>query len=89
MYKSAFYIGEEKENNYKGVVAEDNLFLVVEIEEGITTVLGREFIKYLKDKILENLPNKLSELDGLISNSIKENNTVVIGYGNFRLCFIS
>ena len=74
MYKSAFYIGEEKENSYKGVVAEDNLFLVVEIEEGTSTVLGREFTKYLKGKILENLPNKLSELDGLISNSIKEKN---------------
>lgn len=76
-FKTAFYLGEEKESGYSGVVVEDGLFLAIEVPEGITAVEGREFIKALKLEFQQAPPISLSEIDTLISDLVHDRNLVL------------
>jgi hypothetical protein len=73
-FETAFYLGEEKETGYSGVVAEDGLFLAIEVAEGMTPSEGREFLKVLKSEFQMSPPNSLSEIDSLISDLVHEKN---------------
>lgn len=76
MYKQeiGFYLGNEKDDGFSGLVDENNLFLTVEIEAGIAPDTGRELTSHIREKIkVSNLEN-LQQFDSFISNIIKEKN---------------
>ena len=76
MYKQdiGFYLGNEKSDGFSGLVDENNLFLTVEIEAGITPDTGRELTTYIREKINLSQIENLQQFDSFISNIIKEKN---------------
>lgn len=76
MYKQdiGFYLGHEKTNGFSGFVNENNLFLAIEIEAGITPDKGRELTGYIREKISVIKIENLQQFDSFISNIIKEKN---------------
>ncbi len=80
-----FYLGHEKQNGFSGFVDENNLFLTIEIEEGIDPDRGREITFYIREKIRVIVIENLHQFDLFISNIIKEKNlpsgsSLSIGY---------
>ncbi|PIU36916.1 hypothetical protein COS77_02030 [Candidatus Roizmanbacteria bacterium CG06_land_8_20_14_3_00_34_14] len=69
-----FYLGNEKPDGFSGFVDENNLFLTVEIEAGITPDIGRELTFYIREKIRLLKIENLQQFDIFISNIIKEKN---------------
>src|SRR3989338_10270167 len=69
-----FYLGHEKTDGFSGFVDENNLFLAVEIETGITPDKGRELTAFIKEKISTIMIENLQQFDSFISNLIKEKN---------------
>jgi len=69
-----FYLGNEKPDGFSGFVDENNLFLTVEIEAGITPDIGRELTFYIREKISLLKIENLQQFDIFISNIIKEKN---------------
>jgi hypothetical protein len=69
-----FYLGHEKIDGFSGFVNENNLFLSLEIETGITPDKGRELLAYIKEKISSITIESLQEFDSFISEIIKEKN---------------
>ncbi|VVA44452.1 conserved hypothetical protein [Candidatus Roizmanbacteria bacterium] len=69
-----FYLGNEKIDGFSGFVDENNLFLAVEIEAGITPDKGRELTAYVREKIKLIKIENLQQFDVFISNTIKEKN---------------
>ncbi len=69
-----FYLGNEKENGFSGVIAEDGFLLALEVTEGITSKEGREKLAQLKDSIATTTITKLSDFETVISEKIKEQN---------------
>ena len=80
-----FYLGHEKSDGFSGFVDENNLFLTVEIETGITPQKGRELTAFIREKINSVKIENLQQFDFFISNIIKEKNlpsgfSLSIGY---------
>ena len=69
-----FYLGREKPDGFSGFVDENNLFLTVEIETGITPEKGRELASFIREKISTASIENLQQFDSFISNLIKEKN---------------
>lgn len=69
-----FYLGHEKIDGFSGFVNENNLFLSLEIEAGITPDKGRELTAFIKEKISTLMIENLQQFDSFISNLIKERN---------------
>lgn len=69
-----FYLGHEKIDGFSGFVNENNLFLAVEIEAGITSDKGRELTAFIKEKISTIMIENLQQFDSFISGLIKEKN---------------
>lgn len=69
-----FYLGHEKIDGFSGFVDENNLFLSIEIEAGITPDKGRELTAYIREKISILKIENLQQFDTFISNIIKEKN---------------
>src|SRR3989339_366259 len=69
-----FYLGHEKTDGFSGFVDENNLFLTVEIETGITPEKGRELASFIREKISTASIENLQQFDYFISNIIKEKN---------------
>ncbi|MDO8741717.1 MAG: hypothetical protein Q7J11_01065 [Candidatus Roizmanbacteria bacterium] len=69
-----FYLGHEKNDGFSGFVNENNLFLSLEIEAGITPDKGRELTAFIKEKISTIMIENLQQFDSFISNLIKEKN---------------
>ncbi|TRZ51305.1 hypothetical protein D4R99_04560 [bacterium] len=69
-----FYLGHEKTDGFTGFVDENNLFLALEIEAGITPEKGRELITFVKEKISTIVIENLNQFDIFISGLIKEKN---------------
>ncbi len=69
-----FYLGHEKTDGFSGFVSENNLFLAVEIEEGMTPDKGRELTAFIKEKISSIMIENLQQFDSFISGLIKEKN---------------
>jgi len=74
MFQTAFYLGKEKETGYSGVIAEGGLFIAFEAGEGMTGNRGRDFLKMVKDKIMEVRPVNLSGLEDIVSDTIRKEN---------------
>ena len=69
-----FYLGHEKPDGFSGLVDENNLFLTVEIETGITPDKGRELTTFIREKITSITIENLEQFDSFITNIIKEKN---------------
>ncbi|MFA6081124.1 MAG: hypothetical protein WC741_01825 [Patescibacteria group bacterium] len=69
-----FYLGHEKSDGFSGFVDENNLFLTIEIETGITPQKGRELMIFIRDRINTIKIENLQQFDFFISNIIKEKN---------------
>lgn len=69
-----FYLGHEKADGFSGFVDENNLFLSVEIETGISPDKGRELTAFIREKIKVIKIENLQQFDGFISDIIKEKN---------------
>lgn len=69
-----FYLGHEKSDGFSGFVDENNLFLTIEIETGITPQKGRELTAFIREKINLIKIENLQQFDFFISNIIKEKN---------------
>ena len=69
-----FYLGNEKDDGFSGFVDENNLFLTIEIESGITPDKGREITSYIREKISSIKIDNLQQLDSFISDIIREKN---------------
>ncbi len=69
-----FYLGNENSDGFSGLVDENNLFLTIEIETGITPDIGRELTSYIREKINLSKIENLHQFDSFISNIIKEKN---------------
>lgn len=61
------YVGKDYENGYLGYIAEDNLFAVVSIEEGMTKEQGKELLDNLKKQIASLDKITLTSLDAQVS----------------------
>src|SRR3972149_6043547 len=70
----ASYLGTEKENIFNGVVMEQNLFIAVSCEGSLTPDKGRDFLRVCREKILNLRISSLSQLDDIISSTIRETN---------------
>lgn len=69
-----FYLGHEKADGFSGFVDENNLFLSVEIESGISPDKGRELTAFIREKIKVIKIENLQQFDGFISDIVKEKN---------------
>jgi len=69
-----FYLGNEKVDGFSGFVDENNLFLAVEIESGITPDAGRELTTHIREKIKTKSIENLHDFDAFISSVIQEKN---------------
>ncbi|MDO9028063.1 MAG: hypothetical protein Q7U68_04290 [Candidatus Roizmanbacteria bacterium] len=69
-----FYLGHEKTDGFSGFVSENNLFLALEIEAGITPDKGRELTAFIKEKISLITIENLHQFDSFVSGLIKEKN---------------
>lgn len=76
MFKSNFavYLGKEKEGGFSGFFAEQNLYLIIEIEEGISAEQGREMMQKLKDEVSNASVTNLSSFDQFVSHLITKFN---------------
>lgn len=68
----ASYLGAEKENVFTGVVMEQNLFIAISCEGGMTPEEGREFLRVCREKILNLGVGSLSQLDDVVSSTIRD-----------------
>ncbi|MEK7633927.1 MAG: hypothetical protein AAB437_03725 [Patescibacteria group bacterium] len=69
-----FYLGHERTDGFSGFVSENNLFLSLEIEAGITPDKGRELTAFIKEKISSIIIENLQQFDSFISGIIKDKN---------------
>lgn len=72
--KFAVYLGKEKDNGFAGFIAEENFFLVLEVEEGMGNKEGQEIIQKIKDDLKLLSANNLASFDQFISNLITKYN---------------
>lgn len=80
-----FYLGQEKENGFSGVISEDGFLVVLEVEEGLTSEEGRTKLNQLKEHIVTTEIQHLSDLETLIHEKIQECNfptniSLAVGY---------
>lgn len=69
-----FYLGEENLTGFTGFLAEENLFLIIEIKENFTKEEGNKLISEIKQKFISQTIENLHQLDSFIKQVIIENN---------------
>ncbi|KKQ23695.1 MAG: hypothetical protein US40_C0007G0009 [Candidatus Roizmanbacteria bacterium GW2011_GWC2_37_13] len=71
MYKPevAFYLGEQKQQGFSGIVQKDNLFFILEVGTGMSEDQGHKTLDFVKEKI-----KKINNFDDFIASIITENN---------------
>lgn len=69
-----FYLGHERPDGFSGFVNENNLFLAIEIEKGVTPEKGRELTSLIKDKINTVVIENLNQFDTFVNGLINEKN---------------
>ncbi len=72
--ETAFYLGEEIENHYSGLIGEGNVFLAFEAPSGFPNSEGRAFLSHAKEKLTTTNINNLADLDASVSELIKTKN---------------
>ncbi len=75
-----FYLGHEKIDGFSGFVNENNLFLSLEIEAGITPDKGRELTAFIKEKISTIMIENLQQFDSFISNNLVKEKNLPAGF---------
>ncbi|PIS15501.1 hypothetical protein COT62_03290 [Candidatus Roizmanbacteria bacterium CG09_land_8_20_14_0_10_41_9] len=72
--KLAIYLGEQRETGFAGFVAESNFYCVLESENGLSPIQGREILKKIKDSFfIANISNG-HDFDSFFSTKLKEHN---------------
>lgn len=84
-HDTVFYLGQERENGFSGIIAEDGFLAVLEIEEGITVDEGREKLNLIKEELIATEIHHLADLDKLIHEIIQKHNlpanvSLAVGY---------
>lgn len=69
-----FYLGQENLTGFTGFLAEENLFLIIEIKENFTKEEGNKLISEIKQKFISQTIENLHQLDNFIKQVIIENN---------------
>jgi len=69
-----FYLGKEKLTGFTGFLAEENLFLIIEIKENFNKEEGNKLISDIKQKFISQKIEDLHQLDNFIKQVIIENN---------------
>ncbi len=75
-----FYLGHEKTDGFSGFVSENNLFLSLEIDTGITPDKGRELTAFIKEKISTIMIENLQQFDSFISNNLVKEKNLPAGF---------
>lgn len=70
----AVYLGKEEDEGFFGFIVQDNIFLVLSVEEGLTVESGRNVLDKLKEKISLNSFTNLASFDQFFTQSLKELN---------------
>jgi len=70
----SFYLGKEKKNGFIGYLAEDDFFLIIEIDQDYEKEKGNNLILDIKQKLHSKIINNLEEFDNFIQKIIIENN---------------
>src|SRR3989338_275709 len=83
----AAYLGKEKPEGFSGFIAENNLFLIIEIEMGVDAQQIREILQKIRDESATLSIDKLAAFDHFISGIITRYNlpyssSLVAGYLN-------
>src|SRR3990167_9400956 len=73
-FETAFYLGVATETGYSGVEVETNFFIALSVEEGLTPEQGREFLKHLKEALVNTAIVGLPDIENVVSRTIKEKN---------------
>jgi hypothetical protein len=89
----AIYSGKEKEGGFSGFIAEHNLFLIIEVEEGIAAEQGREIIQKIKDDMTAFSINNLASFDQFISQVVTKYNfpssfSLAASYFNEKILYL-
>ncbi len=89
----AVYLGKEKEKGFSGSITEQNLFIVIEIEEGINAEQGRETVQKIKDELTTLTINNLASFDQFVSQIITKHNfptsfSLAAGYYNGKILYL-
>ena len=82
---SEAYVGDKEEGGFSNFIAENNFFVVIEIEAGISHDQGDEIIRKIKAEIAVVTISDLSSLDQFISQLITKYNlpssfSLAVGY---------
>lgn len=72
--KLAIYLGEQRETGFIGFVAESDFYCVIESENGLDPVLGREILKKIKDSFFIAHISNGHAFDSFFSTKLKEYN---------------
>ncbi len=70
----AVYLGEELEKGFTGFISEENFFLILMVEEGLSREDGQEFLAMVKKELLLKKINNLADFEGYLNEKIKEKN---------------
>lgn len=70
----AFYLGGELEGGFTGFVAEENFFLILEIEEGLTQEQGRQFLAAVKKGATSVAIDSLADFESYINEKVRQHN---------------
>src|SRR3989337_3584522 len=89
----AVYLGKEEEGGFFGFIAERNLFLIIEVEDGINAEQGREIVQKIKDEAAAFSINNLASFDQFISQIITKYNfpssfSLAAGYFKDKIMYL-
>jgi len=89
----AVYLGKEKEGGFFGFIAERNLFLIIEVEDGINAEQGREIVQKIKDEAAAFSIDNLASFDQFISQIVTKYNfpssfSLAASYYNEKILYL-
>jgi hypothetical protein len=73
----SLFIGAKTEAGYSGYIADNKLYLVLEVEEGLTHTKGEHFITHLKNQLLKADIQDLASFDSFLTEHIQKANLPV------------
>src|SRR3989344_4642453 len=89
----AVYLGKEKTGGFSGFIAENNFFIIVEMQTGINSEQGREMLQKLKVDATTLAIDNLASFDQFISQTITKYNfpssfSLAAGYCKDKIMYL-
>ena len=89
----AVYLGKEKTGGFSGFIAENNFFIIVEMQAGINSEQGREMLQKLKVEVSIQAINNLASFDQFTSQIITKYNfpssfSLAAGYHKDKIMYL-